>query len=155
MEYQISALSDNEFSHLTGLDDKSLARHGARRMQVDAKPGFPCRLTLADAEIGESVLLVNYEHLSIDSPYRSAHAIFVREGAKTCPTIVNKIPEQLRIRLLSIRAFDADGMMIDADVVHGKECEPVIERLLENRNTSYLHIHNAKPGCYAARVDRI
>lgn len=155
MEYQISALSDNEFSHLTGLDDKSLARHGARRMQVDAKPGFPCRLTLADAEIGESVLLVNYEHLSVDSPYRSAHAIFVREGAKTCPTIVNKIPEQLRIRLLSIRAFDADGMMIDADVVHGKECEPVIERLLENRNTSYLHIHNAKPGCYAARVDRI
>jgi hypothetical protein len=101
------------------------------------------------------VLLVNYEHLSVDSPYRSAHAIFVREGAKTCPTIVNKIPEQLRIRLLSIRAFDADGMMIDADVVHGKECEPVIERLLENRNTSYLHIHNAKPGCYAARVDRI
>jgi len=155
MEYQISALSDNEFSHLVGLDDESLESHCAKRMQVDVKPGFPCRLTLEDAEVGESVLLVNYEHLSVDSPYRSAHAIFVREGARTCPTFVNEIPEQLKIRLLSIRAFDANGMMIDADVVHGKECAPVIQRLLENRSTSYLHIHNAKPGCFAARVDRV
>ena len=155
MDFQISALSANEFNHLIGLDHDSLADHGVKRMQVDVKPGYPCRVTLEDADIGESVLLLNYEHLGVDSPYRSAHAIFVREGATTCPPIVNRIPEQLRIRLLSIRAFDADGMMVDADVVHGKECEPVIERLLENRRVDYLHIHNAKPGCYAARVDRM
>ena len=154
MNYQISALSADEFSHLVGLDDETLAKHGARRMRVDAKPGFPCRVTLEDADIGESVLLVNFEHLPVDSPYRSSHAIFVREGATTCPPIVNEIPEQLRLRLLSIRAFTSDGMMVDADVVHGIDCEPVINALLGTPTVEYLHIHNAKPGCYAARVDK-
>jgi hypothetical protein len=124
-------------------------------MKVDLKPGYPCRVTLEDADIGESVLLLNYQHLPVDTPYRSAHAIFVREGAVTCSPIVNRIPEQLRIRLLSIRAFDADGMMVDADVAHGQEAEPLIRRLLDDRRVDYLHIHNAKPGCYAARVDRL
>ena len=155
MNYQISALSDDKFSHLIGLDDDSLADHSARRMRADVKPGFPCRVTLEDAEIGESLLLVNYEHLNVDSPYRSAHAVFVREGAKTCAPIVNDIPEQLRLRLLSIRAFDEGGMMVDADVVHGDDCKPVIKRLLALQRVDYLHIHNAKQGCYAARVDRI
>jgi len=155
MGFQISALSGDEFNHLVGLDDESLAEYGARRMTVDSKPGYPCRVTLEDAEPGESVLLVNYEHLAVDTPYRSSHAVFVREGATTCSPIANRIPEQLRIRLLSIRAFDADGMMVDADVVHGQESEPVIRRLLNDRRVDYLHIHNAKPGCYAARVDRL
>ncbi|MDH3673576.1 MAG: DUF1203 domain-containing protein, partial [Gammaproteobacteria bacterium] len=82
-------------------------------------------------------------------------ALFVREGATTCPPITNRIPEQLMIRLLSIRAFDVDGMMVDADVVHGEEAEPVIRGLLDDTRVEYLHIHNAKPGCYAARVDRL
>jgi len=155
MEFQISALKADEFSHLFGLDDESLAKNGARRMKVDLKPGYPCRVTLEDASIGESVLLLNYKHLAVDTPYRSSHAIFVREGVNTCLPIVNRIPEQLRIRLLSIRAFDADGMMVDADVVHGNESEPVIRRLLDDQRVEYLHIHNAKPGCYAARVDRL
>ena len=155
MEFQITALNVDEFSDLFGLDDESLARHRARRMTVDSKPGYPCRVTLEDAEVGESVLLVNYEHLPVDSPYRSSHAVFVREGATTRPPIVNAIPEQLRIRLLSIRAFDADGMMVDANVVHGNESERVIRRLMGDSRVDYLHIHNAKPGCYAARVDRL
>ena len=155
MEFQISALRANDFSHLFGLDDESLARNRARRMKVDSKPGYPCRVTLEDADIGESVLLLNYEHLAVDTPYRSTDAIFVREGATTCPPIINQIPEQLRIRLLSIRAFDADGMMVDADVVHGNESATIIQRLLDDQRVDYLHLHNAKPGCYAARVDRL
>lgn len=155
MGFQISALNADEFSHLFGLDDSSLEQNRARRMTVDVKPGYPCRVTLEDADIGESVLLLNYEHLAVDTPYRSTHAIFVREGASTCSPIVNQIPEQLRIRLLSIRAFDAEDMMVNADVVHGKDAEPVIQRLLDDQSVDYLHIHNAKPGCYAARVDRL
>ncbi len=155
MNYQISALVADEFSHLTELDDDSLANHGARRMRATTKPGFPCRVTLEDANIGDSVLLVNYQHLPVDSPYRSSHAIFVREGAITCAPFVNEVPEQLRLRLLSVRAFSSDGMMVDADVVRGIDCEPVIKKLLAIQTVEYLHIHNAKPGCYAARVDRI
>lgn len=155
MGYRISALNADEFSELYELDDDTLASRGIKRMRVDTKPGYPCRVTLEDAEIGESVLLLNYEHQNAASPYRSAHAIFIRENAVTCPPFVNEIPEQLRIRLLSIRAFDTEDMIIDADVVDGQDCESTIERLLDNRNTSYLHVHNAKPGCFAARVDRV
>ena len=155
MDFEISALEKDEFSHLFGLDDKTLAKHGARRMKVDSNPGYPCRVTLKDAEIGETVLLLNYEHLAVDTAYRSSHAIFVREGASTRSPIVNQIPDQLKSRLLSIRAFDADGMMVDADVVDGTGCEPLIQRMLDDRRVDYLHIHNARRGCYAARVDRV
>lgn len=155
MGFQISPLDANEFSHLQGLDDASLAIHGARRVAVDKHPGFPCRLSLKDAAVGETVLLVNYEHLRVETPYRSSHAIFISEHAVSSPPFRNQVPEQLRLRLLSIRAFDAAGMMVDADVVHGKDCEPVILKLLDNPLVDFLHIHNAKPGCYAARVDKI
>jgi len=154
MSYQISALDAGKFSHLNGLDEDSLAGYRAKRMRANTSPGFPCRVSLEDADIGESVLLLNYEHLGVDSPYRSAHAIFVREGATTCAPIVNKVPEQLRLRLLSIRAFDGNGMMVEADVVAGIGCEPAIKKLLATSGVDYLHIHYAKPGCYAARVDR-
>ena len=60
----------------------------------------------------------------------------------------------LRSRLLSLRAFDRHSMMRAADVVHGSTVEPVIEQMLTDADVEYLHIHNAKPGCYAARVER-
>ncbi len=154
MAFCISSLSVSSFKHLLGASDETLQSHDAVRMRVNAKPGFPCRVSLEDAEIGESVILVNYEHLSVATPYRSAHALFVRESATQAEPLIDDVPESLRIRLLSLRAFDEDGMMVDADVVHGREVEPAIERMLENSSVAYLHVHNAKPGCYAARVDR-
>ena len=154
MAFCISSLPVSSFKHLLGASDETLQSHDAVRMRVNAKPGFPCRVSLEDAEVGESVILVNYEHLSVATPYRSAHALFVRESATQAEPLIDDVPESLRIRLLSLRAFDEDGMMVDADVVHGREVEPAIERMLENSSVAYLHVHNAKPGCYAARVDR-
>ena len=154
MAFQISPLPEGEFAHLYTLTDTELEEQGAVRMQADTRPGFPCRVSLEDAGIGEDVILVNYEHLPVATPYRSSHAIFVRENAVQAEPFIDEVPESLRIRLLSIRAFDDAGMLRDADVVHGRELEAAIERLLENPAVDFLHIHNAKPGCYAARVDR-
>ena len=136
------------------LSDAELAARHAVRMRVAKKPGAPCRVTLADAEPGETVLLVNHEHLPVASPYRSAHAIFVREGAEVPARFENAVPEPLAIRLLSVRAFDAAGMMIDAEVVEGRDLEPLIARFFADPAVAYLHVHNARPGCFAARVDR-
>ncbi|MDJ0909634.1 MAG: DUF1203 domain-containing protein [Woeseiaceae bacterium] len=154
MAFQISSLPEGEFAHLHELSDRELQEHGAVRMHVGVRPGFPCRVTLEDAELGEKVILVNYVHLSVATPYRSSHAVFVREKAVQARPSIDEVPESLRIRLLSIRAFDEDGMMRDADVVHGRDFETAVERLFENPAVEYLHVHNAKPGCYAARVDR-
>ncbi len=154
MNFQISALSPERFSHMFGKDTGTLARLGAVRVVADEQPGFPCRVSLEDAAVGESLLLVNYEHLPVNSPYRSRHAIFVREGAAMAQPAVNEVPQSLASRLLSIRAFDADGMLVDSDVVDGREADLLIRKLFEDESTRYLHIHNAKPGCYAARVER-
>jgi hypothetical protein len=154
VNFQISALDVDQFSHLFGQDQEALAKQGVHRVTVDSKPGFPCRISLQDAEVGEKALLMNYEHQPMQTPFRSSHAIFVREWASQAMPDKNEVPEMFRHRLLSVHAFDAEGMMIDADVTDGEHLEFLIERMLANSSADYLHIHNAKPGCYAARVDR-
>jgi Protein of unknown function (DUF1203) len=154
MAFLISGLPVAPFAPLFELPDQSLATRGIIRRTADKRPGFPCRVSLRDADIGESVLLLNYEHLRVPSPYRSRHAIYVREHATEYQPKIDEIPEVLQIRLLSVRAFDNSGMMVNADVVDGVELASVIHRYFEDQRTEYIHLHNAKPGCFAARVDR-
>jgi len=154
MGFRISALHVDQFSHLFGKDSEALAKSGVERMIVDNKPGYPCRVSLQDADIGESVLLMNYEHQPALSPYRSSHAIFVREWASQAEPDRNEVPGMLRHRMISVRAFDSSGMMVDADIVDGHQLESMIDRMLAIESVSYLHLHNAKRGCYAARVER-
>jgi hypothetical protein len=154
MPFQITALLKSQFEHLFAMNAQELAEHGAIRQIVIKKPGFPCRVSLADADIGEEVLLVHYEHQSADTPFRSSHAVYVRpNGASACPR-PNEVPDLLRSRILSLRAFNAKGMMVCADLADGSELESAIERTFANPDVEYLHLHFAKPGCYAARVDR-
>ncbi len=154
MDFRVSGLDGAEFEPLFGLSDAQLRERDIVRRVADKRPGFPCRVSLQDAQPGETLLLLNYEHLAVASPYRSRHAIYVRENAQTTTPAVNEIPEVLRTRLLSLRAFDHDGMMVDADVVQGRDVESVIERMLGQPSVEFIHAHNAKPGCFAARIDR-
>ena len=154
MDFQIFALDIEQFSHLFGQDQESLAKQGVQRRIVDSSPGYPCRVSLQDAEVGENVLLMNYEHQPAATPFQSSHAIFVRESASQAVLDTNEVPKMFRHRLLSVRAFDASGMMIDADVVDGEHLESLIERMLTNVSTDYLHVHNAKLGCYIGLVER-
>src|SRR5262245_5969146 len=152
MSFRISGLPAEPFQHLFALSEDDLRRQGAvRRIAEDS--GYPCRISLTDAKAGDEVILVNYEHQDADTPYRARHAIYVRAGERRYDT-TGEIPEQLRKRLLSVRAFDAQGMMLDADVTDGKALETQIDRFFANDAVAYLHLHYARPGCYAARVDR-
>lgn len=154
MSFRISGLPLAEFAPLFGLSEIELAPRGIARHTADVSPGFPCRVSLKDAEPGETLLLLNYEHLSVASPYRSRYAIYVRENARETHPEIGEVPPVLRRRLLSLRAFDDAGMLKDADVVDGSALEPLIGRMLARADVAYLHVHNAKPGCFAARVDR-
>ena len=62
MDFRISGLSVAPFAPLFGLSDAELAARNAVRRVCDAKPGFPCRVSLMDAEPGERVLLLHHEH---------------------------------------------------------------------------------------------
>jgi hypothetical protein len=125
------------------------------RSIVGAPSGYPCRVTLEDARPGQTVLLLNYEHLPVETPFRSRHAIYVCEQAQATRRCVDEIPAALASREhISLRAFDASGMMLDAKVAPGAALEPAIEQLLAHDAVAYLHAHYAGPGCYAARIDR-
>ncbi len=154
MSFQIHALSGAQFEPLFSLSDSELAKVRASRMIADAKPGFPCRVSLADAEIGETLILVNFEHQPGDSPYRATHAIFIRENAEQAFPDIETVPESLKTRLISIRAFDDKHHMVDADVVEGTRLGKSIPAMLQDQKVAYLHLHNARPGCFAARVTR-
>jgi hypothetical protein len=150
----ISALGRTQFEELFSLDDESLARRGAKRYIAHATPGFPCRVSLEDAEPGERVILVPFCHQPGESPYRASGPIFVREAAMTAVPPPDTVPAVLRSRLLSIRAYDANHLMIEADVVEGRELESCLTRIFTHAPVTYAHIHFARPGCFACRVDR-
>ena len=154
MRFRVTGLSPEPFRPLFGLSDAALAEHGAKRCVATSKPGFPDRIGLSDAEPGETVLLVHYEHQPANTPYRASHAVYVREGA-TETVSTDDVPESLRVRLISLRAFDVDHLMIDADVIEGQDLDGLIETFFANADTAYLHAHYAKRGCYAARIDRV
>ncbi len=154
MDFRIVGLDPAPFRHLFGLSDTELADRAVKRYVVDAKPGFPDRVEIRDAEPGERVLLLNYMHQPADNPYRSCHAIFVLEGAQTPYDRIGEVPEALRVRPISLRAFDEQHEMIDADLADGRELENLIAKFLGNANVKYLQAHYARRGCYAARIER-
>ena len=153
MSFRISGLPVAAFADLFSMSDAQLAQRSALRRIATSKPGFPCRVSLTDAEVGDEVILVHHEHHAVATPFRASHAIYVRAGERQYDA-VDQVPPMLRSRLLSVRAFDADGMLVDADVVDGTDLEALIARQFAPAQAQYLHIHFARPGCYAARVDR-
>ena len=154
MTFRIKGLPVDPFRHLFGLSDEELARHGAQRLVADKTPGFPDRVELRDADPGETLLLLNFTHQPADNPYRASHAIFVLEGAREIFDKVGEVPAAMRKRLLSLRAFDAADMMVEAEVIDGRIVEEGIARLLAVPEVSYIHAHYATRGCYAARIER-
>jgi Protein of unknown function (DUF1203) len=152
MNFRIRGLEARQFDHLFALSDAELAAHGAVRRIADGPR--PCRISLTDATPGDELILVNYEHHPVSSPYRMRFAIYIRSGEKTFDS-VGEVPEQLRNRMLAVRGFDVSGMMTGWEIVEGSDVEAAIERQFANIEADYLHIHFAAPGCYAARVERV
>ncbi len=154
MDFRITGLPAHQFAHYSRKSDEELLAHNARRYRVDAPNVFPDRIALRHGRVGETVLLVNYTHQAANSPYRASHAIFVLEGDHASFDAVNDIPEVMRPRTLSLRAFDGAGMLVQAELAEGARVEPAIECMLANPKADYLHAHFAKHGCFAARIDR-
>jgi hypothetical protein len=155
MDFRIRGLPADPFAELQRATDDELRRRGVERVVVDAPHSAPCRISLQDAVVGEEVLLLEYRHLAGASPYAGSGPIFVRRTATRAFDAINVVPDQQRRRLLSVRAFDATDHMVDAEVAPGSELEALIERFFADPRVAYLHVHNARRGCYACRVDRV
>jgi hypothetical protein len=154
MSFQVHALAKEPFQDYFRLDEARLAQKNARLETVTSKPGCPCRVSLADAEVGETVLLVHYEHQRQDTPYRASHAVYVRQNIEQAAPGIDEVPEMLASRLLSIRGFDKAHLMQSADVVDGAQVGETIADMFGDASIDYIHLHFAKPGCFAAKVTR-
>ena len=153
--FQLVGLSPGLFAPLFALSEAELSRIDARRVVADSKPGFPCRVSLEDAEVGEELLLLPFEHQPAASPYRSSGPIFVRKAALQAAVEPGVIPDYVRTRLMSVRVYDAAHQMIDAAVCPGSETARVIDSMFSRGEAAYIHLHNANRGCFSCAVRRL
>jgi hypothetical protein len=154
MTYLIQGLDPAPFRPLFGLDEAALAARRARRVTSIERPGFPCRVSLEDAEAGESLILLHHVSHEVETPFRSAYAIYVRERADRPAVYADDIPPALSARTLALRAFDADGMLRGALLARPGEADAGIRTLFERPEIAAIHAHNAAAGCFAAKIVR-
>jgi hypothetical protein len=154
MTYRITGLDPAPYKPLFGLPDAELAKRGVVRMTVNQKPSYPCRVSLTDRDIGESVLLINHVSHDVANPYRASHAIFVTEGADVAAEYIDEVPPVFETRVLSLRAFDVDGMMAEAILTQPGEADAGIRKLFANPDIETIHAHNATRGCFSAKIER-
>lgn len=154
MTFRLSALPFAPFAPLFAMTDRALSERLARRVVADASPGFPCRVSLRDAQPGETLVLAQWRHQDAATPFRASHAIYVRADAVEATPAPGEVPALFRTRTLSLRGFDAAGELRVASLVEGTSLEDGVTRVLAERQVAYAHVHFAAPGCYAARADR-
>jgi hypothetical protein len=147
--YRIAGLDPAPFA-----DTAALIAQGALRVTATGKPGFPCRITLDDAESGETLLLLNHVSHDVETPFRSAYAIYVREGADRAAAFQDEIPPFLAHRTLGLRGFDANGMLRGAAVAPPGQAGTALNTLLRQPDIAYVDLHNAGAGCFLARAVR-
>ncbi|MGJ8662395.1 MAG: DUF1203 domain-containing protein [Marinicella sp.] len=152
--FQIVAIDAAELTPYLTMDETDLREHHAKWVTADAKPGYPCRVSLQDAQIGEKVLLVPYSHHDVASPYRAAGPVFIRAQAKHVVLSANQVPDMLLHRTMSLRAYDILGMMQAAEIVSGDQLKPALNKLFQQPTIEYIHIHNAGAGCFNCKVVR-
>ena len=154
MNYRVLGLSPDTFRHLFDLSDDELARRGAVRSYAEEARAIPCRVSLTEADLGDELLLVTYPHHQTESPYRSAGPIYVRRRATVPYDAVNELPAMQLRRLSSVRGYDRAGFLQEADISEGPDLEKTLLRFFENASVDLIHVHNARPGCFAFRVVR-
>lgn len=152
--FRLAGIDPGQFEPLFALSDDELAAAGAVRTRALANFGFPCRVSLEDAAIGDEMLLLSHVHQGAHSPYRSSGPIFVRRGAKRRVLAAGEVPPYIMKRLISVRAYDDQDMMVDASVCEGPDVAADIMRKFADERVAYIHLHNANRGCFSCRVDR-
>lgn len=155
MQFRISGLDAAPFLHLFGQDEHYLKQHGALRVNVDSFPGYPDRISLCDIPVGETAILINHIYQPADTPYHGTHAIYLWEGCTRQGIYSNTIPESIGARLLSLRAFNKHHLMLHADICEGANAKALLTHFFDDASVSFIHIHNAKRGCYAGLVERV
>ena len=154
MTYSIQGLDPAPFAPLFALSEAELAARGAMRVTANASRGYPCRVSLADASEGEELILLHHTSHDVETPYRSAYAIYVRRTATQAGPFVDAVPPVFFGRPLGLRGFGRDGLLKDARLALPDQADRAICDLFVNPEVAYIDAHNAAHGCFSARIER-
>ena len=153
MAYRIEGLAPEAFESLFSMTDAELAARNAVRVTADAGGGYPCRVSLEEAAPGEELVLLNHISNDVPTPFRTAYAIYVRKGAEAA-SYTDESPDYLDRRTLSLRGFDAAGMLKDGQLAAPGEADARIRALFARAEIATIHAHSATYGCFLARIER-
>jgi Protein of unknown function (DUF1203) len=153
-KFQLVGIDPAPFQALFDLTDEQLNQLSAKRRIADESPGYPCRISLEDAQVGEELLLLPYRHQPAASPYGASGPIFIRRGVEQRTLPPGEVPSYVTNRLMSLRAYDSKDMIIDASVCEGIDAASEIAKQFSNPEVAYIHLHNAKRGCYSCKAVR-
>ena len=154
MAYRIAGLAPEPFAPLFAMNGEQLAAVGARRVTADSHPGFPCRVSLEDAEAGEALILTHHVSNDVAGPFRSAYAIYVREAARQAAIFVDETPPVFAGRTIALRGLDGEGNLRAALLAAPGQADTAIVELFARPEIAEIHAHNAAAGCFAARIVR-
>jgi hypothetical protein len=152
--FQLHGLEPSSLLPLFELDEQALRGMGAVRRIADESPGYPCRISLQDADVGDELLLLHHLHHDVPSPYRSGGPVFIRRKARQARLAVDEVPPSILRRLMSLRAYDAAHMMIRGDVCEGAQAGAVLGQFFDDPKVQTVHLHHARQGCFACRATR-
>lgn len=150
--FLIQPLHDDDLTRLWQLSKTELATQNAQRIEVGSKPSYPCRISLEDAEIGETVIGVPYTFNKSKSFYQASGPIFMRQNVSPYRSKRGHVPTMLLSRLLSLRSYCVDGYLQTAEVIPGNKLADYLAEPERFSTTHYVHIHNARTGCYLCQA---
>ncbi|MEO7917258.1 MAG: DUF1203 domain-containing protein [Dokdonella sp.] len=153
--FQLVALDHEQFEQLFELSDAELANRGIVRQLADSNWGFPCRVSLEDADVGDELLLLHHQHHAVSSPYRASGPIYVGRGKQKKVLAPGVLPDCVTRRINSVRAYNLDHMMLAADVSEGSSVAALLDQLFMDPAVAYAHLHNAKQGCFSCVANRV
>ncbi|WP_028916739.1 DUF1203 domain-containing protein [Pseudoxanthomonas sp. J35] len=153
--FRLVGLDPAPFAPLFLLDAAQLAACGMARVIADADHGYPCRVSLEDARRGDELLLLPWMHQAAPSPYRASGPVFVRRAACRRVLPPGEVPPYVSDRLVSLRAYDAADLMADAEVCEGREAGAWLEAAFGRGEVAYVHMHNARRGCFSCLAERV
>lgn len=153
--FVLSGLKPETFAPLFDLDQAQLAARQMSRVTASAAFGFPCRVSLVDAQEGEELLLLPYMHQAADSPFRASGPIFVRRGASVAELAPDEVPDAVLRRLISVRAYDASHRIVAGEVCEGTGVGAWLQQIFDDAAIAYAHLHYARYGCFSCRADRV
>ena len=155
-EIAVEGLDPAPFAPLFALSDENLAQRGIRRVFASENPGinYPCRVSLDYPAAGEELLLLNYRHLDKPgSPYRAEGPVFVCRAARRYARSGIYPPIAMQ-RMMSLRAYDTEGMMLEADVAEKDGLKAQVAEWLARPEIAHVDVHSMRRGCFFCRIER-